>query len=118
MGLAGIVFSKEQTRKFTVEDHIVVVKKLTAADSLAMESSINAVSSGGDVDFKTMFNAFLDLLALLIQEVDGNKAENAADTREFLLGLEQNQVIEIFNKSKVFGEVTEKDLKKSEGTTA
>lgn len=118
MGLAGIVFTKEPNRTFEVDGHKVVVKKLTAGDSLAMESAINAVSKGGDVEFKVMFNAFLDLLAMLILEVDGQKAENVADTRTFLLGLEQRQVIDIFNNAKIFGEITEKELKNSDGTQA
>ncbi len=118
MGLTGIVFTKDMTREIEVEGHKIVVKKLTARDSLQLDSAITAVSTDKDIDFKTMFTSFIDLLSVVIVSVDGVKSEGKEDAKEFLLGLEQAHVTEIFQKSKVFGEVTATELKNSEGTQA
>ena len=112
MGLASIVFTKEPLNTFEVEGHKITVKKLTARDSLSMEGGMDLIS-GDKSDFKTMFTTFIDILSSVIVEVDGIKAESKADTKEFLLNLEQRYVSEIFNKAKVFGDLTQEDLKKA-----
>lgn len=117
MGLSGIVFTKDPKREIEVEGHKIIVKRLTSRDSLEMESAINSVSAE-KVDFKVMLTAFIDILSVVILEVDGVKAESKADTKEFLLGLEQAHVTDIFTKAKVFGEVTPDEVKKSPGTQA
>lgn len=116
MGLAGKVFTKDMTREIEVEGHKIVVKKLTARDSLLLDSSITAVSTNTEIDFKTMFTSFIDLLSVVIVSVDGDLSAGKEDAKEFLLGLEQAHVTEIFQKSKVFGDVTPAELKNSEGT--
>ena len=115
MGLAAIVFTKEPTREFEVEGHKIIVKKLTARDSMTLEDSINSVSED-KADMKKILKSFIDLLSVVIIEVDGIKAESKADTTEFLLNLEQAQVSEIFSKAKIFGELTSDDLKKTQET--
>ena len=117
MGLSSIVFTKDPTREIEIDGHKIVVKKLTARDSLLLEDSMNTVSEE-KVDYRRMLTSFIDLLSVVILEVDGVKAESKEDTKEFLLNLEQKHVTEIFQKAKVFGEVTNEDIKKAEGTQA
>lgn len=111
MGLKGIVFTKDMTKEIEVEGHKIVVKKLTARDSLQLDASVAIATENDKVDFKTMLTSFIDLLSVLIVSVDGVKSEGKEDAKEFLLGLEQAHVTEIFQKSQTFGEVTQAELK-------
>ena len=117
MGLASVVFTKEPNREFEVDGHKIVVRKLTARDSFTLEKSMSIMQSGVK-DFKAMFTAFIDILSTILVSVDGVTPDGKEDAMEFLLNLEQRYVTDIFNQAKIWGDITEEDLKKLEGTPA
>ncbi len=111
MGLANIVFSNNEGREIEVGGHKMVVRKLTAADSLELETDLGDIAKD-DVSIKEMLRSTIDILSSVIVSVDGVASDSKADAKAFLLKLEQSTINDIFNKAQVYGETTNEEIKK------
>lgn len=110
MALSKIVFTKNEGKEIEVDGHKLVVRKLTARDTIGLEMDMS-VFGKENVDVKTMLASTIEVLSALIISVDGEKSEGKEDAKEFLLNLDQKQINTILTKAQIYGETTEAEIK-------
>jgi len=120
MSLSSIVFKEHPTREFEALGKKIVVRGITARDTLDMDMDLLdfMTKEGTDIDLRTTVKGMIEYLSAAIVSIDGEKPENKEETKNFLLDQEQGVVIQIFAAANAQEIQTAAEVKKSEETSS
>jgi len=120
MSLSSIVFKENPTREFEALGKKIVIRGITARDTLDMDMDLLEfmTKEGDEIDLRTTVKGMIEYLAAAIISIDGEKPESKEETKNFLLDQEQGIVIQIFAAANAEAAEAIQEAKKSEGMPA